>query len=60
MKAIKDLTQEDVNKIHKKHYDDYKGCVNCPLQNLNIINDCKTFTKEMQQHKKILDKKIKV
>ena len=60
MKAIKDLTQEEVNNIHKKHYDYYEGCVNCPLYDLYFIYDCKEFEREMKRHKKLLNKKIKV
>lgn len=62
MKAIKDLTQEEVNNIHYKYYDIQNGCCNCPLLNkeLDFIKDCTKFYKAMRQHMKALNKLIEV
>lgn len=63
-KEIENLTQEEVNKIHKKYYKEgIENCCNdCPLyaDELFFIYDCKNFKEEIKKIKAALKKKVNV
>lgn len=60
-KKIKDLTQQDVDSICKKHFVDCCGD-NCPLLNpaLDFIDDCRHFEKDREKYLSVLEKEVDV